>query len=369
MEQRARRYRLWLCFALGHAHSRNAYLLAHYQDDAEAVFRAAKHHCLPENNQRDVGLNRQLYEKAEEGYIDKCLAYIDRHKIQAVLLGDRNYPALLTQIHRPPACLFVRGRLPEVIHLPIAMIGSRNCSEYGKRVALTMARGLSQAGVCVVSGLAHGIDGLCAKGALEAADNPFPTIAVLGCGVDVVYPPRNQELYEQVVERGAVVSEFLPGEPPRPSNFPQRNRLISGLSKGVLVVEAALKSGTNITVDFALDQGRDIFAIPGRPCDEKSKGTNRLIKEGQAKPVTEIWDVLEEYGFQPGNRVAPKYVDETRLTFEQTLVVRLLQAGERNIDELCEMTGYDAPELIYALTDMELSGIIKQSQGRLYSLE
>ena len=188
MEQRARRYRLWLCFALGQAHSRIAALLAHYQEDAEAVFRDAKHHCLPELNQRDAGLNRQLYEKAEEGYIDRCLAYMERHKIQGVLLGDANYPKLLTQIHRPPTCLYVRGRLPEVIHLPIAMIGSRNCSEYGKRVAMTMARDFSSVGVCVVSGLAHGIDGLCAKGALAAVDNPFPTIAVLGCGVDVVYP-------------------------------------------------------------------------------------------------------------------------------------------------------------------------------------
>ena len=182
MEQQARRYRLWLCFALGQAHSRIASLLAHYQGDAEAVFRDAKHHCLPEKNQREAGLNRQLYQKAEEGYIDRCLAYMERHRIQAVLLEDANYPKLLKEIQRPPTCLYVRGRLPEVIHLPIAMIGSRNCSENGKRIAMTMARDLSSAGVCVVSGLAYGIDGLCAKGALEAADNPFPTIAVLGCG-------------------------------------------------------------------------------------------------------------------------------------------------------------------------------------------
>lgn len=369
MEQRARRYRLWLCFALGQAHSRIASLLAHYQEDAEAVFRDAKHHCLPELNQRDAGLNRQLYEKAEEGYIDRCLAYMERHKIQGVLLGDANYPILLTQIHRPPTCLYVRGRLPEVIHLPIAMIGSRNCSEYGKRVAMTMARDFSSLGVCVVSGLAHGIDGLCAKGALAAVDNLFPTIAVLGCGVDVVYPPQNRELYEQVVERGAVVSEFLPGEKPLPAYFPQRNRIISGLSKGVVVVEAALHSGTNITVEFALEQNRDVFAIPGRPSDEKSKGTNRLIKEGNAKSVTDVWDVLEEYNIQPGQRAAPKWIDESRLSLEQTLLVRLLQAGERNIDELCELTGYNAPEINLALTDMELSGIIKQSPGRLFSLE
>lgn len=368
MEQQARRYRLWLCFALGQAHSRIASLLAHYQGDAEAVFRDAKHHCLPEKNQREAGLNRQLYQKAEEGYIDRCLAYMERHRIQAVLLEDANYPKLLKEIQRPPTCLYVRGRLPEVIHLPIAMIGSRNCSENGKRIALTMARDLSSAGVCVVSGLAYGIDGLCAKGALEAADNPFPTIAVLGCGVDVVYPPQNRELYEQVVERGAVVSEFLPGEKPLPAYFPQRNRIISGLSQGVMVVEAALKSGTSITVDFALEQGRDVFAVPGRPQDEKSKGTNRLIKEGLAKSVSDAQDVLEEYNIQPGQRAAPKWIDESRLTLEQTLLVRLLQVEERNIDELCELTGYSAAEINLALTDMELSGIIKQSLGRLYSL-
>ena len=135
-----------------------------------------------------------------------------------------------------------------------------------------------------------------------------------------------------------------------------------------MVVEAALKSGTSITVDFALEQGRDVFAVPGRPQDEKSKGTNRLIKEGLAKSVSDAQDVLEEYNIQPGQRAAPKWIDESRLTLEQTLLVRLLQVEERNIDELCELTGYSAAEINLALTDMELSGIIKQSLGRLYSL-
>lgn len=368
MEQRARRYRLWLCFVLGQSYGHMERLLTRYQNDAAAVFQDARRQSLPAAKPRDGELNQQLYKKAEEGYIDKCLAYMERHRIQAVLPEDENYPKLLRQIHRPPACLYVRGRLPQTIHLPIAMIGSRNCSENGKHTALTMARELSKAGVCIVSGLAYGIDGLCAKGALEAADNPFPTIAVLGCGVDVIYPSTNKALYEQVVERGAVVSEFLPGEKPLPAYFPQRNRIISGLSRGVVVVEAALKSGTSITVDFALEQGRDVFAVPGRPQDVKSKGTNRLIKEGLAKSVSEAQDVLEEYGIQPGGRAAPKWIDESRLTLEQVLVVRLLQAGERNIDELCELTGYDVAKLNSALTYMELSGIIKQSPGKLFSL-
>lgn len=368
MEEQARRYRLWLGFALGTAHGRIQSLLDTYGGDAAALFQDAKKGRLPSAGQRDLETNALLRKKAEEGYIDDCLRYMEGKGIQAVLLEDGNYPALLKNIYRPPMCLYVKGRLPAEIPLPIAMIGSRSCSPYGEEAALSLSRELAENGVCVVSGLAAGIDGLCAQGALEAADNPFPTVAVLGSGVDVVYPASNRALYARVVERGAVVSELLPGARPQAKFFPQRNRIISGMSRGVVVVEAAEKSGTSITVDFALEQGRDVFALPGRMTDENSKGTNRMIADG-ATPVAGVADILGAYGIASLAKKAQNEPCESGLPFEQALVFRLLQAGERSIDELCELTGLSFPELNFTLTDMELSGIIKQSSGRLYGLQ
>lgn len=368
MEEEKRRYRLWLSFALGTAYARMQSLLETYGGDAKAIFQDAAMDCLPGAGKREVESNTLLGQKASEAYIEDCLAYMARKRIQAVLMEDENYPALLRHIYRPPMVLYARGRLPNEIPLPIALIGSRSCSDYGKRMALKLSKELAERGVCVVSGLAYGIDCLCARGALAAENSAFPTIAVLGGGVDVVYPAANRQEYGQIAERGAVVSEFLPGTKPLPAHFPQRNRIISGISRGVVVIEAALKSGTGITVDYALEQGRDVFALPGRLTDPKSAGANRMIAEGTAKAVGGAKDILDEYGVAYEKEAPLERTDENALPFEQALILRLLQAGERSADELAEMTGLSPSVLNFALTDMEFSGIIKQSRGRLYGL-
>lgn len=370
MQEETRRYRLWLCFVLGTARNRIEALLEAYEGDGKALFADAAKGSLasfgsPKGEQEARAI---LCQKAKEGYIDQCLAYLQRHRIEAVLEGDENYPALLRHIYRPPMALYVRGRLPNRIPLPIALIGSRQCTDYGKQMALSLSRELAEQGVCVVSGLAYGVDCLCAQGALAASGNAFPTIAVLGSGVDVVYPAANQKEYDQIAERGALVSEHLPGTPPLAKHFPQRNRIISGISRGVVVIEAAEQSGTSITVDCALEQGRDVFALPGRLTDPKSAGANRMISAGMAKAVGSARDILQEYGLDYKKEENPRQVDESALSFEQTLILRLLQAGERSVDDLAEMTGFPPPVLNFALTDMEFSGIIKQSCGRLYSL-
>ena len=190
---------------------------------------------------------------------------------------------------------------------------------------------------------------------------------MLGNGPNVVYPSVNRDVYDLIAKRGAIVSEFMPGIAPTPSHFPMRNRIISGLSRGVIVVEAREKSGTFITVDCALEQGRDVFAIPGRVSDELSMGTNNLIREGLAKITLSAEDVLEEYGIKPMAEER-KTVTPAELSFEQELIHRLLMAGERTYDELAELTGFDAGMLNSTLTAMEFSGIIKQSVGRLFSL-
>ena len=190
----------------------------------------------------------------------------------------------------------------------------------------------------------------------------------MGSGVDVVYPEENRKLYDEICDKGAVVSEFLPGTVPDSKHFPQRNRIISGISRGVVVAEAAIKSGTRITADFALEQGRDVFAIPGRITDPFCQGTNQMIQQGAAKPVFCVDDILEEYGIRSDKAVRMTEIDESGLSFEQTLIVRLLKAGEKTIDELCEMTQFEPGKLNSALTEMEISGIIKQSPGRIYGI-
>ena len=367
MTQR-RRYLMWMSFTM-ESHVRSFHrLLESYADDPQAVFEAARDGKLCPHGGRETELVQLMKSKANEWYIDRCIQFLDQNKIGMVLFEDENYPALLKEIYLPPVALYIKGTMPKEIPLPIAMIGSRRCSNYGREVAMQISEELGKHGVCIVSGMAHGIDCTSAIGALKNKANPFPTIAVLGCGVDVIYPAENRTLYEQISERGAVISEFVPGVKPRPTNFPQRNRIISGLSRGVVVVEAARKSGTRITVNCALEQNRDVFAVPGRIMDYLSQGSNDMIHEGIAKPVFDIRDILEEYGIAVEKLAEPVKTDIAELDFEKQLVVRLLQVSERDFDELCAMTSWSAAKLNSVLTAMELSGIIKQLSGRVYTM-
>lgn len=363
-----RRYSLWMAFALGDRTKRHSDLLAEY-GDPEAVFHAAHSGEIQPRIRADEAFLPLLKSKANEGYIDRCLAYLEKNSIAAVLPEDSNYPALLREIHLPPTVLYVKGELPEHIPLPIAVIGSRQCTEYGADAAQRLSAELAASGVCVISGLAHGIDCISARAALDnAPKDGFPTVAVLGSGVDVVYPAENRRLYDKICERGAVISEFAPGTAPDKFNFPRRNRIISGMSRGVLVVEAAVKSGTRITVDYALEQGRDVFAVPGRIMDETCRGTNEMIRDGIAKLVNDAGDILVEYGVDVMEAKRAAEIDISALSVQEMLIVNLLKASKRTVDELREMTGMDTGLLNSTLTEMEISGIIKQSPGRLYSL-
>ena len=360
------RYELWLGFVLGPGSKRYFRLLALFDDDAHAVFEAAGKRDLPEECGLKEAFIEKIYASANERYISACFKRLAELDISAAAFSSREYPKLLKEIYDPPSVLYYRGVLEPQPALPIGVVGSRAPSEYGRHMAAEFSAALAQSGACVVSGLAYGVDCIAALGALSAKDNPYPTIAVLGCGVDVVYPPANRDVYEQIVERGAVVSEFLPGTQAFASNFPMRNRIISGLSRGVLVVEAAEKSGTLITVDCALEQGRDVFALPGRVTDPKSYGTKTLLRDGHGKLVLNVEDILEEYG--GSSRVKAVSVPEQTLTPEQARIRHVLADGEKSFDELCELTGLSVPLLNSALTEMEFSGIIKQSPGRVYSL-
>ena len=236
------RYLLWLGFVLGPGSKRYFRALTAFENDAHAMFTAAQKHDLPPECGLKEPILEKLFASATQRYIDGCFKRLAELDVSAAAFESPEYPALLKEIYDPPPILYYRGRLQAEPALPIAVVGSRSPTEYGRRMAHTLSQALAECGACVVSGLAYGVDCIAALGALAAEDNPYPTIAVLGSGVDVVYPAANRDIYEQIIARGAVVSEFLPGTKALPSNFPMRNRIISGLSRGVLVVEAAAKS-------------------------------------------------------------------------------------------------------------------------------
>jgi DNA processing protein len=221
--------------------------------------------------------------------IDREISLIKKYEINIITIFDKNYPENLKNIYDPPVVLYVKGKINKQDELSVSIVGSRKCTYYGMNMADKIAERLAYCGVTIVSGLARGIDTSAHKGALKSGR----TIAVLGSGLGNIYPAENRLLAEKIAQNGAVVSEFPMRMPPNKQNFPRRNRLISGLAKAVLVVEAANKSGALITADFALEQGRDVFAVPGMADRLSSLGTNALIKQG-AKLVENAKDILDE---------------------------------------------------------------------------
>ena len=254
----------------------------------EAVYIASKSELLEVLSFSEASeILKKDFSKAER-IINDCFI----KEILIVTISDSLYPDILRNIENPPLILYVKGRLPDIDNLTtINIIGTRKASIYGQIVTKKLAYNLAEAGVIIVSGMATGIDSLANKTAIIAGK---PTLAVLGCSVDICYPAENRQLMDDIIATGAVISEFPPTTRPLGSNFPQRNRIMSGISKGTLVIEAPEKSGTLITANYALEQGRDVFAIPGNIDNPNSSGCNSLIKSG-AKMVTCAWDILEEY--------------------------------------------------------------------------
>lgn len=282
---------------------------------------------------------------------------------QVITRLSDHYPALLTQIYDPPPLLYLRGALALGREKQIAVVGSRRASRDGRRAAQEIACGLAREGVCVVSGLARGVDTCAHVGALEGEG---PTIAVLGCGVDVVYPPENGALLQRILETGGtVVSEYPPGTPPYASNFPARNRIISGLCPGVLMVEGRKNSGAMITVSQAAAEGRDVFALPGSIYAPMSEGPNQLLLDGAA-PVVSHWDILEYYRWGQRGGVEKPAQAQPELDEDEKKLVEPLRIEEKSFDELANVTGFNSAKLNSLLTILELRGIIKKSPGRMY---
>ena len=268
--------------------------------------------------------------------------------------GDPRYPPLLGELHDPPERLHLRGAVVEALRGPaVAVVGARSCSPYGAEVARTLGRELAAAGVTVVSGLARGIDGEAHRGALEAGG---PTVAVLGCGIDRDYPRSNAALAQRIAESGVIVSEYPPGVEPAPWRFPARNRIIAGLSLATVVVEARERSGALITADFALELGRDVFAVPGEITAALSTGTNDLLRQGAA-PLLGVDDVLAALGIERAPPSAPA------LSPAAAEVVALVADRACTIDELVRASERASGEVAAALVELELAGVVAEAEG------
>ncbi len=289
--------------------------------------------------------------------------------IRIITMVDENYPPLLLQIPDPPPFLYVLGNLEKsAVHL--AIVGSRDATRYGITTAKQLSRELVHHGISIVSGMARGIDTAAHDGAIEANGH---TVAVLGCGVDVVYPPENRSLFQKIRETGAVISEFPLHANPEPYHFPLRNRIISGMSVGTIVVEAAMKSGSLITAKLAADQGREVFAVPGSIHSFKSSGTHNLLKQG-AKLVETAADVLEEIqpflyhhessGDSPMVQIKKKH---SMLDSEESIVLKALEPYPVHFDDIVRSTGIEPGKLAGILLKFELEGMVTQSPGKHFS--
>lgn len=285
-----------------------------------------------------------------------------RGKGMAVIaMRDPSFPSLLRTIPDPPPALFVRGRLDEAP--AVAIIGSRRATPYGRAAAEHLAADLALAAITVVSGLARGIDGAAHRAAIEGGGR---TVAVLGCGADVVYPREHRQLADAVAAQGALVSEFAPGTPPLPSHFPRRNRLISGLALGVVVVEGTEDSGALVTVDYALEQGREVFAVPGSIFSLRSRAPHSLLRQG-ARVAETVADIQQELGLaitasgRDESAAAPRSGGDTG----EARLLETLEGGPASFDELVEATALSAARVVSLVTVLEMRGLVQTLPGQM----
>ena len=289
--------------------------------------------------------------------------HLQEKGIRFVTPLDREYPKRLLHIYDYPMGLYVKGELPDEECPTAAIIGARNCTEYGRQAAGFMGKELAKAGVQIVSGLALGIDGAGHEGALKGKGK---TYGVLGCGVNICYPRSNYYLYEAIPSQGGIISEFGPGEEPLARNFPMRNRIISGLSDVILIMEARKKSGSLITASLGLEQGKEIFALPGRITDTLSAGCNELIQSG-AGILTSPEDVLEYMGIFHEKKCINREKDQKGLAKIEKMVYSCLDSEPRHIEEIASKTGLSVSQSMDALLELELGGYAVRTAGLYYT--
>ena len=385
----ALKYWLWLTELPGLTNQTRLALLRHFPTPEDVYYADPEEVLLTEGITREQA---KLLEDKDCSNADRILADCQRLDADILTIQDAGYPNRLRNIYDPPCLLYVRGRLPAFDdEASIAVVGTRDCTPYGISSAEKLGYGLAAGGAVVVSGLARGVDSAALRGALRAGGT---VTAVLGNGLDVVYPPENRYLYEDVAAAGALVSEYPPGTSPEARHFPVRNRIMSGLCVATLVVEAPARSGALITAGTALEQGRDVFAVPGPIDAPASVGCNRLIRDG-AGLVTDAWDILGEYeprfpdklrregaketpavlGYQARQKTEPKPVppsvsisrNDYSLTDDQIRLLRALTEEPMLVDDLIELTEIPTRRVLSALTVLEIEHLVTQHSGKRYA--
>ncbi len=390
--------------------SKRVYRALKIFDEAEDIFNADRKFFLDSGFKEDQ-IDSFFLKNTDKA--EKYLEYCEKNSIKIITYYDEAYPSQLREIEEPPAILFVKGELPPMRSCPtLGVVGTRDCSPYGGKFAAALSYELSQSGFIIVSGMARGIDTFAHKGSLLAGGQ---TVAVLPSGVDIATPSSNSELYARICDSGAVVSEYLPGTQCRPYNFHLRNRVISGLSQGISVIETGLKGGSMITVRHALEQGKMIFAVPGSPGSKTSEGTNHLLRNGatlctgsedviseyeiffgqkferpkrsakisekvsvpepvkpkrpvpaaKKKPVAEI---VSESAPEPVTSPIPKPILYCALTEKEELVINALKDGPLSVDAVCDITGIIFPQVVSILNGFEMNGYVESLPGGSYRL-
>ncbi len=383
-------YAVWLSLAGGAGSPRTSSLATRFPS-AKEIYESDKNALMSAGlSEKDANAFSDKSLTAAENVIIRCR----ETGINILTYWDSDFPERLKNILPVPVVLYVKGNMPDPKGLAICSVGTRKGTRYGEKVAYKMCRLLAESGVTVISGMARGNDTFALMGALDGKKSAF---AVLGTGVDVIYPSENKEIYNRIIESGGgIISEYPPGSTPFPSNFPKRNRIMAGLANGVLITEAPKSSGALITASYALDYGKDLFASPGSLFSRESDGVNMLIRDGKAKPVLNHLDILDEYAGLytltpkenvnppvPKNKTAPKKSifakkpteNDEALTdkavfapadtgdVKSNLVLDLLANGDRHISEIAEICALSASETASILTMLELDGRVSPTQG------
>jgi len=307
---------------------------------------------------------RQAAEKAAETQISE----LQRYQAKTITILDHDYPPLLKEIYDPPPCLFVRGKLPQANTPSLSVVGTRHASLYGKQSTDMLCRDLARYGITIFSGMAYGIDMAAHNATLEHGGI---TIAVLATGVDTIYTDPKGTLWPKILEHGALISEEWIGSKLSPEKFPKRNRIISGISSGTIVVESDLKGGSLITAATALDQNREVFAVPGSIFSRTSRGTNKLIQKGQAKAVMNVDDILDELAPDFVNKTSNKQatfdtIQTILLTPQEQMVMQSMGADPIHIDTLSSLSKIDVSTLLVNLFELELKSVIVQQPGQFF---
>lgn len=357
---------LTLSFVPGVGNQRLRSLLEYFSDPADAFNASVEElKSIPSIDVRTARAISQFDQNVDE--VDRILRKVERMGAKILAITEPGYPLMLKKIYDPPAFLYVLGEMKDQDHDAIAIVGTRTPSEYGKSVTERLSADLVRAGFTIVSGLARGIDTIAHRVAVRTGGR---TIAVIGCGIDIVYPQDNVRISQQIQKNGAIVSEYHTGTKPDAVNFPRRNRIISGMSLGTVIIESSETGGAMITASYALDQNREIFAIPGPITDKRSSGTNRLIQQGRAKLVQRYEDILEEVvtklRFITPEGESVRTTPPPNLNIFEQKIFEILSHTPMHIDTIAESSGISTSDALVHLLSLEFKGAVKQLAGKMF---